>query len=99
MTFDFGAQKLGEQSQNVHENKGQVQNVLLERGPGEDFEPFLEAVGVEGFLALAVVEWVIRLKPAGTGPCLTIRPGARRNRVSSSGGLLLWCSMYCAKTP
>jgi len=53
----------GEQSQNVYENKGQVQNVLLKRCPGEDLEAFLEAVGVEGFLALAVVERVIRAKP------------------------------------
>jgi hypothetical protein len=87
MTFDSSAQKLGEQSQNVHENKGQVQNVLLERGPGQDFESFLEAVGVEGFLALAVVGWVTRLKPAGSGPCLPIRPGATRNRPSSVGSL------------
>jgi hypothetical protein len=78
---------LSEQSQNVSENKGQVQNVLLERGPGEDFGAFLEAVGVEGFLALAVLERVIRLKPAGGGPCLTVRPGERVNRPSSVGGL------------
>ena len=97
MTFDFSTQKLGEQSQNVYENKGQVQNVLLEPGSIEDFESFLEAVGAEGFLALAVVGWVTRLKPARSGPCLTIRPGARRNRPSSVGDWFLWCSIDCAR--
>jgi hypothetical protein len=34
MPFDFSAQKLGEQSQNVNENKEQVQNGLPEPGSG-----------------------------------------------------------------
>ena len=65
-----------------------IQKALSECGPGEeDFAGLLEAVGVEGFLAVADAEWVNRLKPAGSGPCLAICVGETGNRPPSVGRL------------